>query len=158
MVFLLCEFLFILVSNCFMVSPKVIAICFTGILATYGYFLTHYLEINRKEREKKLELYLKLAKSLRLFLREPLNTKEDDKILLNNFQDSYFESSLFVSKKTHEQIVKFIKICMENYDNSNEESKQKCDIELSLLINALRNEFFPNEQIDLEFFKFGYKK
>jgi hypothetical protein len=141
-----------------MVSPKIIAVCFTAIFATYGYFITHYLEINRKEREKKLELYIKLAKSLRFFLREPLNTKEYDKLLLDNFQDTYFESSLFVSKTIHGQIVKFIKTCTENYDNPTEESKNKCDIELSILINTLRNEFFPNEQIDLEFFKFGYKK
>jgi len=158
MIFFFIEIMFIWIAFCSLVPPKIIALCFTAILATFGYFVTHYLEISRKEREKKLELYLQLAKSLRFFLREPLNTKEDDKILLDNFQNSYFESALFVSKKTHNQIVKFIRTCKKNYEKQNEETKDLCDEELSNLINVLRNEFFPSEKIDLEFFKFGYKK
>lgn len=158
MIFIIIELLFVIISGLYDISPKIIAICFTAILGVYGYFITHYLEIKRKEREKKLELYLRIAKSLRFFLREPLNTKDDDKKLIDIFQDSYFESALFVSKKVHEQLVKFIKTSQENFNDPNEESKRKCDNELSVLINTLRNEFFSNEQINFEFFKIEYKK
>jgi len=133
---------------------NIIAGTMTGLVIIFGYFITHYLEINRKQREKKFEQYLKLIKGLRLFIVETYlkGDRKKQKELVDNYQNAYFESSVSISKrsydKLHDAMIAFKKFTKNQNDNNRKMfMKTQSDF-----INVVRSEFFIEQDIDFETF------
>ncbi len=75
---LLISFLAIVLLICFEiklgVDKEVIAISITGTTGFLGYFITHYIERERKKKEEKFSLYTDLMSSIRV-----MTTTSEDK-------------------------------------------------------------------------------
>lgn len=122
------------------VDSNIAAACLTAIAVVFGYFLTHYLEISRRQREEKLRHYLELMKSLRLFLNEErVKGTETHQQLVDRFQDTYYPWTLLTSKKSYGHLIKFLR----SFEAFLKDSSKLTEFTLAQqkLINELRKEF-----------------
>ena len=111
-----------------------------GITIIFGYFFTHFLEIQRKQREKKLEQYWELLKAIRVFIMEKNLTPEEKRGLASKFQDAYFGSSLYISSKAYEHLKLTIEMLMIYIKEKNGTSLDNFTQVQSKFINCLRKE------------------
>ncbi len=132
---------------------NIIAGTMTGLFIIFGYFITHYLEISRKEREKKFEQYLNLIKGLRILLIEDYTKSiDDDKELIDKLQNAYFESSVSISKKSYDKLHETITAFSEFAKTKNISDKRLFLKKQSDFINQVRSEFFIEQEINFETF------
>jgi len=126
----------------------------TGLGIIFGYFITHYLEIIRKRQEKKFDQYCELLKALRIFIAETDLEENERKKLANKFQDAYFGSTIFISRKVYQKLKEVAKL-YSKFQKTKNESTEKQGTTLaefreaqSSFINCLRKEFFHGRGLD----------
>ncbi len=129
------------------VDANIIATLITAIAIFGGYYIVHDLEVEKNQKDKKLELCLEMVKNLRLFLNEPYYmNKEEQKKFRDEFIDSYFKFSILVSnasyKKLESVVEQFIKFLAKEITREEFKKTQ------SEFINQLRQEFSNEEEID----------
>jgi len=121
----------------------------------------HILEFSQKKKELKLEKYLLLAKSCRLFLNEPSeNNPEKTEKIIDEFYNIYYQSTLLISSSAYEKFRKY-EDAFTNWINKQEDVSLKNDFQVkqSDFLNSLREEFFPNDKIDFKVnYYFTHKK
>ena len=123
----------------------------TGIAIIFGYFLTHYLEIIRKQKENKFNQYYKLLKALRIFIKETDLEESQRKELVDKFQNAYFGSTILISRNAHEKIKKvaaLYNIFQGSSESTREENLNEFRKAQSDFINCLRKEFFHDKELD----------
>ncbi len=128
-----------------------------------GYFITHYLELDRKSKEKRFDQHYELLKALRVFLCETDLEEADRKALAEKFQHEYYGSALFISQKAFKKL----KITADSYNEfQNTKGKLAADIQKAQLnfqnaqsnfINSLRTEFFHDRNLDFSAYDFQWK-
>ena len=118
------------------VDKEVIIISISVISATVGYFITHFLENERKRIEEKTKLYNKLVLDLRLFMKAGEKPDED----LKSFEDAYYASWLYISTNVYEKLIAYIeqyKVWVADQVNVN---KTILNEKLIPLMQAIRDE------------------
>jgi len=153
LVFFACKF-FYNVDN----IPALAAVI-TGSIIMFGYFATHDLEIKRKQREKKLEVYMKIMKNLRFLimekhLKESSEGQLEMKKMRDELQDIYFPFSLLTSEKSYNALKGMMKAFDLHLVKNNSDSLIKFKKAQSNFVNKLRNELFIDKEIDFTTFDF----
>lgn len=123
------------------VDINIISASAAGITIILGYFYTHFLDIQRKQQEEKLREYKELLKAIRIFLLEKELKPEEQKNLINKFQDAYFSSALLISTEAYNNLKTMIEMLMEHTKKDNKESLDNFTLAQSKFINSLRKEF-----------------
>lgn len=136
----------------------VLAAISTSLVVMFGYFATHYFQSVRDQREKKLQRYLDLVKTLRFFIVETdLNLEQRSKIR-DELQDAYFAFSLLTSAKSYAALSNLMKK-FENYlNNKTENNLIDFKNSQSDFVNSLRNELFKDSKIKFETYDFILSK
>ena len=142
--------------NSWKVDVNIIAASISGIVIICGYFLAHFFETERKQKENKLERYLALIRSYRGFFGEPDTTSEELKQQREDFQKAYLESTLFISKESYDAFSKVLQRYIESSKTQRkatpEEIKEFEELQ-SNFINALRSEIVPDDKIDFRAYR-----
>ncbi len=155
---LLISFLVIVLLICFEiklgVDKEVIAISITGITGFLGYFITHYLERERKKKEEKFSLYTDLMSSIRVMT----TTSEDKTKAAEAFAKVYYTSYLYISTVVYE----ILKDCMRLYktwtNDKSEPNLKAFNEKIAELMQAMRDEITPDTKADFVSFDIKYKK
>jgi len=134
-------FLFFFVFYRLNADTNIISSSIAGITIIFGYFYTHFLEIQRKQQEEKFKEYRDLLKAMRVFLLEKELGSEEQKGLISKFQDAYLSSSLLISSEAYKSLKITIEMLMEHLKNNTTASLDKFTTTQSEFINCLRKEF-----------------
>lgn len=137
---------------------NIIAGSMTGLGIIFGYFITHYLEIIRKQQEKKFDQYCELLKALRIFIAETNLEEHERKELVNKFQLAYFGSTIFISKNAYEKIKDVARLYSNYQSNINPDNLAIFRKAQSNFINCLRNEFFHEKDLDFLAYDIRWKE
>ena len=135
------------------VDKEVIAISITGVTGFLGYFITHYLERERKKKEEKFSLYTSLMSSFQV-----MTTSSPDKTeAAKEFSEVYYTSYLYISTAVYE----LLKESMKLYHTW---GKDKTDLKLKAfnektaeLMQAMRDEITPDTKADFVSFDIKFK-
>jgi hypothetical protein len=134
----------------------VLAAVTTGLTVMFGYFATHYLAMDKEQKERKFTQCLGLVKKLRFFLLEKnhLGSAEHSK-MRDELQDAYYSFSLLTSARSYEALEKMMKE-FEIFlgDQQNPTKKENFRKAQSTFINRLREEFFIDKEIDFKTYDF----
>ncbi|EKD30252.1 MAG: hypothetical protein ACD_78C00107G0003 [uncultured bacterium (gcode 4)] len=127
----------------FWINKDIIAWTTTVIFAIVGYFVTHYLEIERKRHDLKMQFYHELI----LWLRVITKDWKEKMQYLPDFEKALFSSWIYASSK--------VKIALNNYIDSyiklnvDREKFQSSFIhDENILMKAIRNECLQDKEID----------
>ncbi len=139
------------------VDKEIIIVSISVISATVGYFITHFLENERKRIEEKTKLYSKLVLDLRIFMRG--GDKPDDD--LKSFEDTYYASWLYISTNVYEKLIAYIeqyKVWSSSQTNQKEKNKTILNERLEPLMQAIRDEFTVDRKAKFVNYILGIKK
>jgi hypothetical protein len=129
------------------IDKEIIIISITVISATFGYFITHFLEIERKKNEEKRVLYAKLVSGLKIFMGSGQKSPEESRKDVITFEDTYYTSWLYISTSVYEKLVAYIKQYEEWRKNPTEENKNKLNEDfLTSLMQAIRDEITADKK------------
>ena len=148
-IFIGLEICIYLILKCEKADPEIIAASLTGIIAIYGYFLSHFLETYRKQRENKLQQYRALVKSIRIFLNEQGNSFDDLKKQREEFHNAHFDSTLLISSEGYKKFRAFMNEYNSLQKTPNGNNKELLKLQNDF-INELRKEFLPFDKINFE--------
>ena len=133
------------------IDPNVIVGLIAGLAIFAGYFITHYLEINSRQYEKRFDQHWELLRSLRFFILETKIDIEGKERLLNEFQNSYFGSALFLSRKNYDKLKSVIESLKNFLDkNGDEDALKQFEEKQTDFVNELRKEFTDGEKIKFQ--------
>lgn len=124
------------------VDKETIIISISVISATVGYFITHFLENERKRIEEKTKLYSKLVSDLRIFMKGGEKPNED----LKSFEDTYYASWLYISTNVYKKLIAYIEQYKVWSSSHTEENKTILNEKLGPLMQAIRDEFTVDKE------------
>jgi len=136
------------------VDKEVIIISISVISATVGYFITHFLENERKRLEEKTKLYTKLVLNLRVFMRGGEKPEED----LKSFEDTYYASWLYISTSVYEKLITYVEQYKVWAADQSEENKTILNEKLLPLMQAIRDEFTVDKKAEFTNYILQIKK
>ena len=125
--------------------------------ALFGYFVVHSLNLQQKRQEKKLDIALKLMRSLRLFLdeTEAIHDKEKLKVFVDRFQDIYYQFSLVISKEGYRKLMDVTERYKKLRDNlGNKGYIEDFQKDLKNFVNQMRKELLNEKEIDFGTYDF----
>jgi hypothetical protein len=125
------------------VDKEIIIISISVISATVGYFITHFLENERKRIEEKTKLYSKLVSDLRIFMKGGEKPDEDSK----SFEDTYYASWLYISTNVYEKLIAYIEKYQVFSSDKTEKNKTILNETLEPLMQAIRDEFTVDKKV-----------
>jgi len=126
------------------VDKEVIAISVTGITGFLGYFITHYIERERKKKEEKLSLYTKLMSSIRVMT----TTLEDKSKAAKEFEEVYYTSYLYISTAVYEILKDSMKLYQTLVKDKSDLNLKAFNKKIAELMQAMRDEITPDTKTD----------
>ena len=135
------------------IDKEIIIVSITVISATIGYFITHFLDSEQKKREEKIKLYQRFVKDIRVFIKG----SADKEGAAKKFEDTYYESWLFISTKAYEKLVDYIEQYKVWADNKSEENKKALNRKLVLLMQEVRDEVTIDTPTEFKNYDMGVK-
>lgn len=135
------------------VENEIIVISITGIVATIGYFITHYLEIERKKREEKINFYKQLSSAIRAFIKGGEKEK-----FVKKFERVYYESWPYIStnviKRLQDYLALFETWQSQGYKRDSDVLKKLKSVEKQLM-KEIRDEVTIDDPV--EFMSYDFK-
>lgn len=124
-------------------------------IAFAGYFLAHFLEIQRKQREERLQYYRELVGKIRVFIKE----MDDKRKLGEDFDEAYYTSWMSISSNVYKKLVEYL----EAYKNWNtrgktEPLKETLGDKIKELMKAMRREFIIDDEVEFQDYDFRWNK
>ncbi|MBC8234380.1 hypothetical protein H8E77_32935 [bacterium] len=140
-------------------QAPVLAAISTGLVVMFGYFATHYLTIERKQKERKFEQCLELIKKIRFFILEgDIKGEQQQFEMRDELQDAYFAFSLLTSAKSYEALSEMMKAFETLLSNRSQSKLREFTKAQSNFVNQLRKDFFIDKDIDFKTYDFRLKK
>jgi len=136
------------------IDAEIIIASITVISATIGYFITHYLKSEQRRREEKIKLYQRFVKDMRVFIKGNLDKEEATK----QFEETYYESWLYISTKAYEKLIDYIELYKVWSDNKNEENLTALNKKLVSLMQEIRDEVTIDSSTEFKSYDMGVKK
>lgn len=130
------------------VDKEVIAISITGVIGFLGYFITHYLERERKIKDEKYSLYTDLMSSIRVFT----TTSKDKTKAAETFAKVYYTSYLYMSTVVYEKLKDYMNHYKTWVSDKSDTNKKALDEKLTKLMQAMRDEITLDRQTDFASF------
>lgn len=124
------------------VDKEIIIISISVISATAGYFITHFLENEKKRIEEKTKLYNQLVSNLRIFMKGGEKPEED----LKKFEDTYYSSWLYISTNVYEKLKAYIEQYTVWASEKTEKNKTILNEKLIPLMQAIRDELTVDKE------------
>ena len=139
------------------VNKEVIAISITGATGFLGYFITHFLEEERKRKEEKLLLYTSLMSNIQVFT----TASEDKHEAAKKFSEVYYTSYLYISTVVYNLLresMRLYKIWGEETDPKLKAQKLKLFNEkIAELFQAMRDEITSDTKVDFKAFNIKFQ-
>ncbi len=126
------------------VDKEVIAISITGTTGFLGYFITHYLERERKKKEEKFSLYTALMSNIQVMTK----TSEDKTEAAEKLSEVYYTSYLYISTVVYE-LLKESMIRYRTWVSEKTKPNLKAfEEKIAELMQAMRDEITPDKKAD----------
>jgi len=124
------------------VDKEIIIISISAMGAIAGYFITHFLEIERKKLEEKTKLYRDLVSKLRIFM----FLDKDSQFKIKLFEDTYYDSWLYISTSVYNKLLSYLGQYEVWQKAPTEENKKELNKKLISLMQAIRDEFIFDQK------------
>lgn len=132
------------------VNTRIISL--TALFATVGYFLTHFLEIERRKKEMRINHYIKLSKGIRVFIKGAKTPEEKKSI--EDFEKTYYSSWLTVSSDVYEKLkiylASYAELTKDDESKKDADKKKNYNTNLESLMRAMREEFVSDDYVEFK--------
>ena len=140
-------------------NGDIIAASLTGIAIVGGYFITHYLELLRRDDERKYQQYSDFLKSLRFLILEiNLMGSKQQEALRDDLQNATFQAALLIDDKTYtkfkEMMEQFAKLLGIKEKTEQLEGRNIFVEKQKVFVNALRKDYRSLPEIDFSTWDF----
>ena len=126
------------------VNKEVIAISITGATGFLGYFITHFLEEERKRKEEKLLLYTSLMSNIQVFT----TASEDKHEAAKKFSEIYYTSYLYISTTVYELLREAMGLYHIWGKDKTEAKKKAFNEKIAELMQAMRDEITQDKKAE----------
>jgi len=136
------------------IDREIIAIIIAAVFAMGGYFITHYLNLEQRKKEQKIEFYKQLSCGIRVFIKE--SEKKD--MLVEAFEKTYYGSWPYISTIVYTKLLSYLDSYKEyTKDRSNKQNKEKYGKDLKDLMKAIRDEITQDNEVEFRDIDFRFK-
>jgi hypothetical protein len=136
------------------VDKEVIAISVPAMTGFLGYFITHYLETERKKKDAKFSLYTELMSDIRVFT----TTSQDKAGAAEEFSKVYYTSYLYISTAVYKMLKDYMSQYKTWVSDKSGTNKRALDEKLTKLMQTMRDEITIDAKVDFVSFDIKAEK